>query len=216
MGGFINMISGVERKRVSKINMGLIKKFTNKYTIIAIVVLVSLVAVGVGYRELFILDSKTTKIGFEDIGELATQTAYCTEVNVTDRSRNLYGVKIPFTQSKYIYSYDIIIKAGFNFEDIEWKENETSIEVKLPEAKVLSSEINMDTFKVYHEEESIFTQISMTETNEAMKGLTQKAEESAIENGLLKNARVNVESILTVFFGNVYDLNEYEIVFKDK
>lgn len=210
------MISGVERKRVSKINMGLIKKFTNKYTIIAIVVLVSLVAVGVGYRELFILDSKTTKIGFEDIGELATQTAYCTEVNVTDRSRNLYGVKIPFTQSKYIYSYDIIIKAGFNFEDIEWKENETSIEVKLPEAKVLSSEINMDTFKVYHEEESIFTQISMTETNEAMKGLTQKAEESAIENGLLKNARVNVESILTVFFGNVYDLNEYEIVFKDK
>lgn len=59
--------------------------------------------------------SKTTRLGFEDIGEMATQAAYTTQVNVTEGSRVLWGVTIPFTQSKYIYSYDVTIKAGIDF-----------------------------------------------------------------------------------------------------
>lgn len=94
-----------------------------------------------------------------------------------------------------IYSYDIVIKAGFNFANIKWSENGTSIEVSLPEVKVLSSEINLDSFKIYHEKESIFSKITMAENNEAMKGLKEKA----IANGLLENARINAETILTVF-----------------
>ena len=43
-----------------------------------------------------------------------------------------------------------------------------------------------------------------------------QAQTDAIESGLFENARDNAETILTSFFGNVYDLNEYEIVFKDK
>ncbi|MCF0149089.1 MAG: DUF4230 domain-containing protein, partial [Clostridium sp.] len=178
--------------------------------------LLCIAAVGIGLKTYISYDSKTQKIGFEDMGELATQTAYCTEISVTDESRELFGITIPFTQSKMIYSYDIVIKAGFNFEEIEWEENETSIEVKLPEAKILSSEINLDSFKVYHENESIFTKITMKENNENMKGLKQNAEKNAIANGLLENARTNVETILTGFFGKGYDLDNYEIIFKDK
>ncbi|MGG7142411.1 DUF4230 domain-containing protein [Clostridium nigeriense] len=193
-----------------------LKKYLTKKLMIGIVILVIIVAVVLGVGSDIFFKSKTTKIGFEDIGELATQTAYCTELSVTDKSKNLFGVTIPFTQSKYIYSYDIVIKAGFDFEDIEWDENGTSIEVKLPEAKVLSSEIDLDSFKIYHEDESIFTKITMTENNEAMKELKEKAEEDAIANGLLENARNNVETILKGFFANSYDLEKYEITFKDK
>ena len=67
-------------------------------------------------------ESKTTKIDFKDIGELATQSAYTTVVNVEEASRNLLGIQIPFTESKYIYSYDVEVKAGIDFADIEWKE----------------------------------------------------------------------------------------------
>ena len=72
------------------------------------------------------------------------------------------------------------------------------------------------SFKIYHEDESIFTKIDMTENNEGMKDLKQQAEEDAIASGLLDNARANVETILTGFFGNAYDLKEYEVTFKDK
>ena len=46
--------------------------------------------------------------------------------------------------------------------------------------------------------------------------MKENAEKDAVENGLLENARSNAEEILTGFFGNVYDMDEYEIVFKDK
>lgn len=207
------MQSEIVKKSNGKLKF-LKKNFTKKI-IIGIIILVAIIFAVIGVREFISFESKTTKIGFEDIGELATQTAYCTKLNVIDNSKNLFGATIPFTQSKYIYSYDIVIKAGFNFEDIKWKENGAIIEVELPEAKVLSSDIDLDSFRIYHEEESIFNQIRMTENNKAMKDLKQKAEEDAIANGLLENARTNVEVILTGFFGNVYDLEKYEIIFKD-
>ena len=112
--------------------------------------------------------------------------------------------------------YDIVIKAGFNFEEIEWKLNDHRIEVNLPETKILSSEINLDSFKLYHEDESIFRQITMDENNEALKSMQENAEKDAVANGLLDNARANAETILTGFFSSAYDMDEYEIVFKDK
>ena len=188
---------------------------TKKVTMILVIVL-ALGAGAIGLSKVVSSESKTTKIGFEDIGELATQTAYCTEINVTEASRELFGLQIPFTESKYIYSYDVIIKAGFNFEEIEWTENDTTIEVKLPMAQVLNSKVVPESFKLYHEDESIFRQITMTENNEALTNLEQTAIDNAVANGLLDNARSNAETILTGFFSNVYDLEEYEIIFTDK
>ena len=187
-----------------------------KKVIIGAAAILLICIVVLGLRKVITSESQTTKIGFEDIGELATQSAYCTEVNVTEDARKFFGITIPFTQSKYIYSYDVEIKAGYDFTEIEWTENGKKIEVELPEAKILSNEIDMDSLKIYHEDESIYSQITLEENNEAMKELQQNAQESAIENGLLENARTNAETILTSFFANVYDLDEYEIVFTDK
>ena len=94
--------------------------------------------------------------------------------------------------------------------------NGSTIEVRLPETKILSSEIDLDSFKVYLEDESIYREITLEENNEALKSMKQSAEDDAVANGLLENARSNAETILTGFFGNVYDMDEYEIVFKDK
>ncbi|OUP62952.1 DUF4230 domain-containing protein [Sellimonas sp.] len=193
-----------------------VKKHLTRRILTGILIVLIIVAGIIGLRKTIFSDSQTTKIGFEDIGELATQSAYCTQVNVTDSSRELFGAKIPFTQSKYIYSYDVVVKAGFDFEEIEWSKNDKTIEVKLPEAKILSSEIDLDSFKVYHEQESIYNQITLEENNEALAKLKETAEKDAIENGLLENARSNAETILTGFFGNEYDLDKYEIIFTDK
>ena len=194
----------------------LLKFYLSQKLIQIVLVIVVIIVIALGITRFFSTESKTTKIGFEDIGELATQAAYCTEVNVTEGSRNLFGITIPFTQSKYIYSYDVTIKAGFDFGEIQCVLNGHTIEVRLPQAEVLSTEIDLDSLKVYHEEESIFRQITLTENNEALQTLQENAEQNAVENGLLDNARSNAETILTGFFGNVYDMDEYEIVFKDK
>lgn len=158
-------------------------------------------------------ESKTTKIDFKDIGELATQSAYTTVVNVEEASRNLLGIQIPFTESKYIYSYDVEVKAGIDFADIEWKEEGKNIEVKLPEIKILSSSLDIDSFKVYHENKSAFSNIKLTSHNDALKQLQKEAEKEAVSNGLLEEAGKNAEKIITEFFEQEFSPKEYRIKF---
>ena len=191
------------------------RKLTPK-VIAVIVVLGAAAAAVIGVRHCFFTDTETTRLGFEDIGELATQVAYCTEVNVTEGARELFGLTIPFTQSKYVYSYDVVIKAGLDFGDIDWTVGEDTITVRLPEIRILSSEIDLDSFRVYVENESIFRRISLEENNEAMKALQASAQENAVANGLLDNARANAETILTGFFAGEYDLSQYTLRFVDQ
>ena len=179
------------RKREKSGTSGFLQLFLARNLFKIVLIIAVIAALIFGVTKYFQTQSKTTKIGFEDIGELATQSAYCTEVNVTEAARELFGITIPFTQSKYIYSYDIVIKAGFDFNEIEWSESGNTIEVRLPEAKILSSEIDLDSFELYLEDESIFREITMTENNEALKSMRQSAEDDAIANGLLENARSN-------------------------
>ncbi len=204
-----------QEKKKSK-TLKILKHPLTRKILVLILVAVASGFITIGIKDTFIADSKTTKIGFENIGEFATQSAYCTQINVTDSSRELFGNKIPFTQSKYIYSYNITIKAGYDFSQIQWNIKGDTIEVKLPEVKILSSEIDLDSFKVYHEEESIFNKITLSENNEALKKLQNEAQTQAIQNGLYDNARTNAETMLKSFFANVYDLNKYKIVFLDK
>lgn len=214
MGGFMEKQN--ETKKKKNIIGRILGNYVARKVIAVIVMVLLLVAVAFGVKNYISSESKTTKIGFEDIGELATQSAYCTEVNVTDASRDLFGITIPFTQSKYVYSYDIEIKAGFDFQEIEWEVRDTTIEVKLPQTKILSSEVQLDSLEVYHEDESIFRPITLEENNAALDEMKKKAEDDAVANGLLDNARINAETILTGFFAGVYDMDEYEIVFMDK
>ena len=215
----MNGSNEIREKREDKKSNGfltLLKKSLAVRIASAVVILAAVAAAAVlGTVSYFTHSGKTTKIGFEDIGELATQEARCTEIENIKDAREFFGLfEIPFTQSHYIYSYDVEIKAGIDFGEIEWKAADGKINVKLPEVKVLSNEIDLDSFEVYLEDESIFQQITLEENNEAMTELKDRAEENAVANGLLEKARENAETILTSFFAQVYDLDEYEIVFE--
>lgn len=195
------------------------KKSIVKAKLIALIAVI-VIALGAGlyFGKSLSSESRITKLGFKDMGELATQAAYCTMVEDTEAARDLFGVEIPFTQSRLIYSYDVIVRAGLDFEQIEWSVDEPNkvIEVKLPEIKVLNSELDTESFKLYLEDESIFRRISMEENNDSMIEMEENARRQAIGNGLLCEARANAEAILRSFFAGVYDLEKYEIVFTDK
>lgn len=195
------------------------KKSIVKAKLIALIAVI-VIALGAGlyFGKSLSSESRITKLGFEDMGELATQAAYCTMVEDTEAARDLFGVEIPFTQSRLIYSYDVIVRAGLDFEQIEWSVDEPNkvIEVKLPEIRVLNSELDTESFKLYLEDESIFRRISMEENNDSMIEMEENARRQAVGNGLLDEARANAEAILRSFFAGVYDLEKYEIVFTDK
>lgn len=190
------------KKMVGKDSRSSKNFFTNillQKILVGVVIVIALVLVALGIRKVFLFETSITRIGFEDIGELATQAAYCTEVSSLEASRDIFGLEIPFTQSKYIFSYDVVIKAGLDFAAITWKTQGNQINVTLPEVKVLSAEVDEESFRVYHEAESVFRQISLEENNQAVVDLKQNAINNAIANGLLDNARSNAEMILRGF-----------------
>lgn len=162
-------------------------------------------------------ESKMTKFGFEDIGELATQEMIGTVVHTEKTAQSLFGMEIPFTQSQYIYSYDFDIKAGYDFSYIKYEikddEENKEILIYLPEAKILSTEILTDSFEVYYEKESIFKRITLSDNNIALKDMKKLAEDNAVSNGIYEKAKSNAKIILKAFFAQYYDLNVYTITF---
>lgn len=160
------------------------------------------------------ISTTATKLTFEDVGELATQSAYVTVVDTLDKDQKVFNFSIPFTTTKQIYSYNVDVKAGYNFEEITYDvdEDKKEITVKLPEPKVLSTEVDWDSFMVYHEQNSMFTSISLDESNEAKKQMVSKAQETAIGNGLYDEAKANAEVLLKGFFSSVYNMETYKLV----
>ena len=169
----------------------------------------------------YVSDEKITEIGFENIGELATQSVTTTTVRVETKDLKLFNVSIPLTQSKYIYTYNTTIKAGINFSDVKWQLGDTddtshNIYVDIPEVKTLSADIDLDSFKVLHEENNIFSPITLTEHNDSLIQLRENALSDAINSGLYDRALDNAKTILTSFISQVYPSNEYSIIFSER
>lgn len=193
--------------------------------IIAVIIIILLCAVLVYTRNEaksnYVSDEKITEIGFENIGELATQSVTTTTVRVETKDLKLFNVSIPLTQSKYIYTYNTTIKAGINFSDVKWQLGDTddtshNIYVDIPEVKTLSADIDLDSFKVLHEENNIFSPITLTEHNDSLIQLRENALSDAINSGLYDRALDNAKTILTSFISQVYPSNEYNIIFSER
>lgn len=193
--------------------------------IIAVIIIILLCAVLVYTRKEaksnYVSDEKITEIGFENIGELATQSVTTTTVRVETKDLKLFNVSIPLTQSKYIYTYNTTIKAGINFSDVKWQLGDTddtshNIYVDIPEVKTLSADIDLDSFKVLHEENNIFSPITLTEHNDSLIQLRENALSDAINSGLYDRTLDNAKTILTSFISQVYPSNEYNIIFSER
>ena len=188
---------------------------TIKLILIAIAVLLIVVLfLGVGRKEE--VKSRTTDLGLKNIGELATQAGYFRNVQVIREARDLWGVEIPFTQSSYIFSYDGVIKAGFDFDQVEINVDETTkiLYVELPTVRILSTTIDEDSLEVYDEHKSIYTPLTVSKLNKSIATLKEEAETTAINNGLLENARTNAEMLITGYLSSVFDLQVYTISFE--
>lgn len=193
--------------------------------IIAVIIIILLCTVLVYTRKEaksnYVSDEKITEIGFENIGELATQSVTTTTVRVETKDLKLFNVSIPLTQSKYIYTYNTTIKAGINFSDVKWQLGDTddtshNIYVDIPEVKTLSADIDLDSFKVLHEENNIFSPITLTEHNDSLIQLRENALSDAINSGLYDRALDNAKTILISFISQVYPSNEYSIIFSER
>ena len=155
--------------------------------------------------------------GLNDIGELATEEYYFTQVETYDstKSAQLFNITfdIPLTRTKFIYSYDGVIKAGVDFKKVEVEKDDLKrvITVTLPKSYILSTEIDFDSFELYDEQQSIFNPISVRDVNDTNREMVRAAEKDALAKGLLDRADKNAETLLKNFLRGGYDVLEYAV-----
>ena len=158
--------------------------------------------------------SRTVDYRLHDIGELSTQAAYFTNVQVISNSRELFGVTVPFTQNKYVYSYDGTIKAGIDFTKVTVSRDPVAkvITIGLPAAYITSVSVDEDSLVIYDEVNNIFTPLKLDDFQSSRKQMETEAIQQASANGLLVDATENAKTIIKAFLLGDGDSNNYEIV----
>lgn len=132
----------------------------------------------------------------EAIGELGTVKYYYTNMGKYEKNLSVSGQNIPFTKTSFIISYDGTIKAGIDLKEIGFALRDKVIVVTIPEAKLLSHEVDQDSLQVFDEKNSIFNGLT-TEDVTGFEGEQKKTMEArALAAGILEEARANAQGAL--------------------
>lgn len=159
------------------------------------------------------ITGETIRDGLKDIGELATEEYFFTRVENYDNTKSINNFKIPFTRSKFVYSYDGMVKAGIDFADISVEKDDLKkiITITIPKSRILDCSIDTDTFKLYDEKNSAFNQFSITDFNDTLDKMMDAAKEDAIKKGVLDRADRNAKLLLKNFVMSTYDIDDFYI-----
>lgn len=165
-----------------------------------------------------VISGQTIQSGLRNIGELASSEYYFTHVSAIENSQTFYGYTIPFTTAKSIYSYDGVIKAGIDFNEILVDKNDEAktIVVTIPHARILSSQVDTNSFCLWDEQTNIFTPFSMEDFNTSFSQMLTEEEQKAIDNGLLIRAEENAILMIRNFMSASYNVGDYEITVQIK
>lgn len=136
----------------------------------------------------------------EQVGELGTAKYYYTNMGKYENAKEINGLTIPFTNKSFIISYDGVIKAGINLKSTQIQMNKNKIVVTLPDAEILSHEIDKDSVVVYDEKNSIFNGLSISDVTKFEQSQNEIMEERAKKNGILKEAVENAKSTIKNLF----------------
>lgn len=155
-----------------------------------------------------------------EISELATLEYDYTYIGEFKKSRQLdfsfINVDVPFTEKKFIASFDGTIKYGVNIKQIEEPvvdDVNKTITFTMPEVVLLSHEIDFDSVKLWHKENNLFDPIQPSDTVEFQKENQEKAEKQAIKRGIIKKVKDHTTSVITSFIHSLFpEYEQYKIV----
>lgn len=206
-----------KRKEKKRLYLGkFIKTLPLAVKVITIIIVTGLL-IGIGATIPNMIKSNETVIdfGFKNVGKLVTQEWYGRILEDSSKDRKIFNtISVPFTESRLIFSTDVEILAGVDFEQIKYEVLNEKVIVTLPHSQVYKSYEVQGSFKSYLDDESWFTNINSTEQQELKDAIVEKGKNQAIESGLLDKADENAKNIIkNMIKGNEITKN-FEVEFK--
>ena len=140
--------------------------------------------------EAVVLDSQIMKAG-----ELVTVSYIYTEMGQYESSKEFYGTKLPLTTSRFMLTYDGVMKAGIDLGKVSVKADSLTktVAVQVPQAEVLAHGMDENSVQIYDEKHSVFNKLTLEDYTRFFADQEKAVETKAREKGLLSEAQTEAE-----------------------
>ena len=163
------------------------------------------------------ISSETVESALKEAKELTTLKYHYKNIASFENSQQFQGMTIPFTKKSFLYTYEGEIHAGVDLEQAKVNINEEAktINVTLPETRILSHDIDENSVMVYDEKNSIFNPLEMKDYSNFRKEEEAKVEKEAIDKGLLDEAKEQtLKAVKDILLLNPIIEEEYTLTVK--
>lgn len=162
-------------------------------------------------------DMELLKEQITEISEMATlEYRYSGKATYEGESLKLFGKNVPFTSKSMIVYYEGIIKLGSDLSGIEIEpgEERDQLIVTIPHSKILSHEIDEDTWEVLDVKNGLFNRVTLEDNGEFVKQQKKNREKEVNKSDLPDQADEKMVSQLTGFLTMAYPDIQVEVKFK--
>lgn len=135
------------------------------------------------------LDAVVLENRLSQISELASVSWSYTNMAQFESSNEFFGMTLPFTTKKFILTYDGEIKAGVDLRKALVDISGTEVTVRLPDAEILSHQIDENSVEVFDETTSIFNPFTVEDFTAFQADQKAAMEKKALAKGLLEESR---------------------------
>lgn len=168
-------------------------------------------------KEEFTLTVENVREAVLPAAELTTTKYYYTDADVYQNYKEAFGVKIPFTTDEVVFTYDGVISVGIDISDVDYEiDNEAKlISVILPEHRIMSNEIDAESFEYPYIFDSVFNATNMKDYTKLIDELKEQKSAEILENTEFMNQAVtNTKTVIAEFLTSSEMTGEYTVEFK--
>lgn len=133
----------------------------------------------------------------KSVADLTTLEYHYTNIGKFENNKDFNGWNIPLTTKEFILSYDGVIKAGIDLEQLDIQVENQKIIITLPEAKIMSHTIEEDSIQLFNESKNIFNPISINDYVNFTQALKEEKETDLQTKGFLDEAANRAKTTLT-------------------
>lgn len=152
-----------------------------------------------------------------EISEMASlEYDYEADFSYNGSAKKIFSFEIPFSSKSMKVFYRGTIKMGSDLSglDVKMNEDNTKLVITIPHSKILSHEIDNDSWEIKDVKNGLFNRVTLEDNNEFIKQQKKNMEDKVKKDGLLEQADEKTAKQLANFMTMSYPELEVEVVFK--
>lgn len=162
-------------------------------------------------------DIKIMEEQLSEISQLATlEYRYKADAKYDGGARQAFGWDIPLTSKSMLVYYEGVVKVGPDLANIDVDLNLATdkLTITLSHSKILSHEIDQDTWEVLDVDNGLFNRVTPEDNSEFVKAQKEKMEQEIAESDLLAQADEKAVKQMEQFVTVTYPQLTAQVVFE--